>query len=138
MGVGFGLLNTTYIVAIQSSVPWNQRGVATASNMLMRNLGNAVGAAFLGGVLNLGLGRYLERQGLAGRVSLDSVRDLIGEGAPGAGLDPSLLPGLQGGLSESLHAVFAVILAFALATFLISWRVPDLPRGTGSSGGPEA
>src|SRR5690606_13479175 len=50
MGMGLGLLNTTYIVAIQTSVGWQQRGVATATNMLMRNLGNAVGAALLGGV----------------------------------------------------------------------------------------
>src|SRR5690606_10704978 len=35
MGAGFGLLNTTYIVAIQTSVSWAQRGVATATNMLM-------------------------------------------------------------------------------------------------------
>src|SRR5690606_29544565 len=34
MGIGFGLLNTTYIVAIQTSVSWAQRGVATATNML--------------------------------------------------------------------------------------------------------
>lgn len=34
LGVGLGLLNTTFIVAIQSSVPWQQRGVATrAMNM---------------------------------------------------------------------------------------------------------
>lgn len=133
MGVGFGLLNTTYIVAIQSSVRWNQRGVATASNMLMRNLGNAVGAALLGGVLNLWLGRYLDRRGLGDRVSLDSVRDLIGEG-PAGGLDPALLPLLQGGLSEGLHLVFWVILLFAAGTFAISWRVPDLPPGRASAG----
>ena len=83
LGVGLGLLNTTFIVAIQSSVPWRQRGVATASNMLMRNLGNAVGAALLGGLLNLRLGHYLERRGLAGSVSLEGVRDLVGEGGGG-------------------------------------------------------
>jgi EmrB/QacA subfamily drug resistance transporter len=127
MGAGFGLLNTTYIVAIQSSVPWSQRGVATASNMLMRNLGNAVGAALMGGVLNLHLAAYLERSGLSGRVSLDSVRELIGEGAPpGAGPDPDLLPLLRDGLSVSLHLVFWVIALFVLLTLVLSWRVPDL------------
>lgn len=135
MGVGFGLLNTTYIVAIQSSVPWEKRGVATASNMLMRNLGNAVGAALLGGVLNLRLGRYLDERGLAGRVSLDGVRDLIGEGAPGAGgVDASLLPLLQDGLSRSLHLVFWAIVLFAAATLVVSWRVPDLaPEGASAA-----
>lgn len=128
MGAGFGLLNTTYIVAIQSSVPWNQRGVATASNMLMRNLGNAVGAAMLGGVLNLWLGSYLDRAGLGGRISLDSVRDLIGEGAPagGGGVETALLPVLRDGLSQSLHVVLWAIVVFCAGTLLVSWRVPDL------------
>jgi EmrB/QacA subfamily drug resistance transporter len=131
MGVGFGLLNTTYIVAIQSSVPWRQRGVATASNMLMRNVGNAMGAALLGGILNLRLERYLERTGLSGRVSLDSVRDLIGEGGPGAAaLDPAVLPLLRDGLSQGLHLVLWAIAFFALATLVVSWRVPNLePAG---------
>src|SRR5690606_7892481 len=49
LGMGFGLLNTTYIVAIQTSVSCAQRGVATSTNRLMRNLGIAIGAAMLGG-----------------------------------------------------------------------------------------
>ncbi len=127
MGVGFGFLNTTYIVAIQSSVAWGERGVATASNMLMRNLGNAVGAALLGGVLNLRLARYLESVGIGDLVSLDSVRDLIGESAPGGAEVPAAaLPGLQQGLQLGLDLVFWVIVAFAIATLLVSWRVPDL------------
>ena len=57
MGAGFGILNATLIVAIQSSVGWSQRGVATASNILMRTLGNTIGAAVFGGVLNLLIGQ---------------------------------------------------------------------------------
>ncbi|HET7273926.1 MAG TPA: MDR family MFS transporter [Longimicrobiaceae bacterium] len=127
MGIGFGFLNTTYIVAIQSSVEWGQRGVATASNMLMRNLGNAIGAALLGGVLNFRLSHYLDRAGVGDEVSLDSVRDLIGDTAPGASaVDPSVLPVLQTGLGLGLDLVFWVIVAFAVATFIVSWKVPDL------------
>ena len=36
-------MNTTTLVAIQASVSWSQRGVATATNMLMRILGQALG-----------------------------------------------------------------------------------------------
>ena len=39
MGAGLGVLNTTFIVSIQTSVAWSQRGVATASNMLTGYLG---------------------------------------------------------------------------------------------------
>jgi MFS family permease len=59
LGAGLGILNTTFIVTIQSSVGWNQRGIATAMTILMRILGNALGAAVFGGVLNVALQRYL-------------------------------------------------------------------------------
>ena len=57
VGVGMGFINTTMIVTIQTIVPWARRGVGTATNMLMRILGNAVGAAMLGGILNVALVR---------------------------------------------------------------------------------
>lgn len=127
MGAGFGLLNTTYIVAIQTSVPWAQRGVATATNMLMRNLGNAVGAAMLGGLLNLRLARYIESRGLEGVVSLDSVRELImSEGAQVTAAASEALAALQDGLTVSLLLVFWTVAVFAVAILAISWRVPDL------------
>ena len=132
LGVGLGLLNTTFIVAIQSSVPWRQRGVATASNMLMRNLGNAVGAALLGGLLNLRLAHFLEARGLEDTVSLESVRDLVGEGAHAAGgVDAGALALLREGLAGGLGWVFWVIFALALATLLVSWRVPELKPARG-------
>jgi len=132
MGIGFGLLNTTYIVAIQTSVSWAQRGVATATNMLMRNLGNAVGAALLGGVLNLRLARYIDERGLSGTISLDSVRELIERGTgvtQGAAMEV-----LQGGLSASLLLIFAIVVVFAVGILVLSWSVPELKRVTGEGG----
>ena len=127
MGMGFGLLNTTFIVAIQTSVDWAQRGVATASNMLMRNLGNALGAALFGGVLNLSMTRWIRSRGLEDRISLDSIRDLMADGAGGIdALDPATAALLQGGLAGSLQLVFWGIVVCASAILLLAWRVPDL------------
>jgi EmrB/QacA subfamily drug resistance transporter len=129
MGMGFGLLNTTFIVAIQTSVAWAQRGVATASNMLMRNLGNALGAAVFGGVLNLSMTRWLGRRGLSDRVSLESIRGLMADGSGAAGaLDPATAALLRDGLAGSLQLVFWGIVLCAAAILLLSWRVPDLER----------
>ena len=64
IGVGMGLTTTTFIVSIQSSVSWEQRGIATASNSFMRNLGNTIGAAFLGGVLNSQLMNYFKNMAM--------------------------------------------------------------------------
>jgi EmrB/QacA subfamily drug resistance transporter len=55
IGVGMGFCNTTFIVSIQAAVPWHQRGAATSSCMFMRFVGQAIGAAAFGAVLNLTL-----------------------------------------------------------------------------------
>ncbi|HEX6042244.1 MFS transporter, partial [Longimicrobium sp.] len=127
VGVGLGLLNTTFIVAIQTSVAWTQRGVATASNMLMRILGQALGAALFGGVLNLMMAGYLRREGLEGRVSLDSIEALMGEG-PRQPLSPEVMALLRDGLSQALHVVFWGIVAFAAVTAVLAWLVPEMRR----------
>jgi hypothetical protein len=53
IGVGMGLCNTTFIVSIQAAVPWHQRGAATSSCMFLRFVGQSLGAAAFGAVLNL-------------------------------------------------------------------------------------
>jgi EmrB/QacA subfamily drug resistance transporter len=127
LGVGLGLLGTTIVVAIQTSVPWNQRGVATASNLLMRILGSALGAALFGGVLNFQMARYLERNGLEGRVSLQSIQELMGDAAPRAGALPAdVMALLRDGLAGSLHTVFWGIVVMAVVTLFAAWRVPEL------------
>jgi Na+/melibiose symporter-like transporter len=55
IGVGMGLCNTTFIVSIQAAVPWHQRGAATSSCMFLRFVGQSLGAASFGAVLNFTL-----------------------------------------------------------------------------------
>ena len=55
IGVGMGLCNTTFIVSIQAAVPWHQRGAATSSCMFLRFVGQSLGVASFGAVLNLTL-----------------------------------------------------------------------------------
>ena len=127
IGAGFGLLNTTFIVAIQTSVPWTQRGTATAANMLMRMVGNAAGAAVFGGLLNFNMARYLREQAPGSGLTVDSAQALLGERlANGAAPSGAALTVLRTGLSESLHLVFWGVLVASAATLLVSWRVPDL------------
>src|SRR5690606_32232800 len=57
MGMGLGFTQTTFVVTIQSRVPWNLRGAATSSNMFSRILGSTLWVAFLGGILNQRLHR---------------------------------------------------------------------------------
>jgi hypothetical protein len=52
IGAGMGFCNTTYMVSVQTSVAWTQRGAATSSTMFLRFLGQSLGAALFGAVLN--------------------------------------------------------------------------------------
>ncbi|MBN9606342.1 MAG: MFS transporter [Actinomycetales bacterium] len=52
IGAGFGFSAVTSLVAAQSSVEWQQRGVVTGTQMLFRSVGQAIGAAVLGAVAN--------------------------------------------------------------------------------------
>lgn len=52
VGLGLGLVATPSLVAAQSSVPWNERGVVTGTNLFSRSIGSAVGVAIFGAVAN--------------------------------------------------------------------------------------
>lgn len=129
VGVGLGFMNTTFIVAIQASVGWQQRGVATATNLLMRIMGNALGAAIFGGLLNISLQRYIERQGLGDQLSSRDLPDLLSGGEHAAAeIGGSLLQVLHDGLAQGLSAVFWGLAGFALIALFMAWRVPDLSQ----------
>jgi len=57
IGIGMGLSNTAFIVSIQAAVPWNKRGAATSSCLFLRFIGQALGAAAFGAVLNATISR---------------------------------------------------------------------------------
>lgn len=52
IGLGMGLVATSSLVAAQSSVEWNERGVVTGTNMFARSIGSAVGVAIFGAIAN--------------------------------------------------------------------------------------
>ena len=53
-----GFCNTTYLVSVQAAAALRERGAATASNMFMRIVGQSVGAALFGALVNIGLTRH--------------------------------------------------------------------------------
>jgi len=57
IGLGMGFTAPPTLIAAQSAVGWQQRGVVTGSNMFFRSAGSAVGVAVFGAVVNATLGR---------------------------------------------------------------------------------
>jgi len=52
IGFGMGLTVSPTLIASQSSVGWQERGVVTANNMFLRSMGSALGTAVFGAVAN--------------------------------------------------------------------------------------
>ncbi|MFC5531219.1 MDR family MFS transporter [Cohnella yongneupensis] len=52
LGFGMGFITTPSTVMVQSAVGWQMRGVATATNSLLRSLGQTVGVAIFGTMFN--------------------------------------------------------------------------------------
>jgi len=56
IGVGMGLSTITFIVAVQTLIRREQRGVATSAVLFFRNVGATIGVAVMGAVLTTRLG----------------------------------------------------------------------------------
>jgi EmrB/QacA subfamily drug resistance transporter len=56
IGLGMGFTAAPTLIAAQSAVQWQQRGVVTGSNMFFRSAGSAVGVAVFGALVNATLG----------------------------------------------------------------------------------
>jgi EmrB/QacA subfamily drug resistance transporter len=119
MGFGMGLLNTTAIILIQSSVDWARRGSATASNIFARMLGSTFGAAVLGAVLNASLGGRLASANGGG---IDAVRRIFD------GVEAGFVEGqrelIHAALASALSHVFASLAVIGLLAMIATWFVP--------------
>lgn len=121
-GAGLGLANTPLLIAVQTSVAWNRRGVATASTMFFRTIGGTLAVGVLGGVL----AHALTAAGASGEVAdklLGPERTL---------LPPAVLASLSGTLQGALGVVFWSIAVIALAAFAISLLFPRLAVHAGA------
>ena len=121
-GVGLGLHALVFNVAIQTGTAREDRGRATSLFFFCRLLGQALGAAAFGGVLNAGLTR-------AGPAAHDAVRDLI-EPMHRLALTPSELERLTTALGGALHGVFLLGAGVAVLTVLAGVLVPRGARLT--------
>ena len=121
IGIGMGLTSTSFIVTIQGSVGHELRGVATASNLFMRNFGNTVGAALLGMVVNLSLNSFFMKEGASVDISMvDKMLDATARKT----FSSEQLSVLRFGLDNALHAMFITSFIFALISFLCVFGIP--------------
>lgn len=125
VGAGLGLTNSPVVVAVQSVVGWDRRGVVTGTNMFSRSLGSAVGAAVLGAVANATLANRFAHPpaDLVGKLpaSVDTTRLVLG----GSSAEPSAVAAfIREALFDATHNVFLVLLAVSVAGWLVLSIMP--------------
>ncbi|HLY44818.1 MAG TPA: MDR family MFS transporter [Stellaceae bacterium] len=116
IGIAMGFCNTTFLVAVQAAVGRGERGIATGSQMFTRMIGQAVGAALLGAMLNWGIERRLP--GAGGQVN-KLLRPALRSTLP-----PGQLARLDHAFALAAHEAFFVVLLVALATFALTLAFP--------------
>lgn len=111
-GLGMGFSATAFLIAVQNTVSWSERGIATALVGFSRTIGGAVGVAALGTVLTAGVQRRL------GTLEGFSTSALLDPEARSA-LPAGELVVLQQALAGALEPVYAIVLAIVLAAVAI-------------------
>jgi EmrB/QacA subfamily drug resistance transporter len=124
-GIGLGFTTTSMIIAVQTSVGWELRGVATASNMFFRTIGGSLGVGLMGGVM---VAQLLKDSS----VPVSAANALLGP-EHGQGLAPDLLKTLSGALGTGLTINFWIISGCTLAAFLVGLLFPKGGKGLGTA-----
>jgi MFS family permease len=98
VGLGLGLVATPTLIAAQTSVEWNERGVVTGTNLFARSIGSALGVAVFGAVANA-----------------------VYAGSPNGGTDPHAI-------ASACAAVFLAVLVSAVLTVVAVIAMPAQAR----------
>jgi len=128
VGVGLGLAASPSMVAVQSVVGWERRGVVTGTTMFCRSMGSAVGAAVFGAIANATFARRLagEHAHLAGLPTKSADLTSLALGGGGNRHSPAAVFA-RAALYAAAHDVFLALLGSAV---LIGAALLLMPRRT--------
>lgn len=130
-GVGLGFASTALLIAVQTSVGWELRGVATASNMFFRTIGGVLGVGLMGGVM---VSRLLADP----TIPVEAANALLGPERGHASIPEETLRTLSGALTSGLSINFWLICLFAVGAFVAGLFFPRVQRNAGTPVATEA
>jgi hypothetical protein len=144
LGVGLGFTMQTYVVASQNSIPKRTMGSATSTLTLIRSLGATIGVTLLGVVFN---NRF--KSGVQANLSSTEVHGILGNPyfAPFLGgriermpslllndfflkayaAQPHIIGGIKTAFADSISLLFIIGAAGAVAAFIITLFLRDIP-----------
>ena len=132
MGLGMGSANVASLIAVQESVSWNERGVATASALFFRTIGGAVAVGALGAVLASALGPDVP----------ESVANRLLAPDHGRGLDPAVTAHVTHAIRLGLYRIFDLLAAISVVSLVVAFFFPRHhlspvgPSGPAGTAGP--
>jgi len=137
LGLGFGTLNSVFVVSTQGAVEWAMRGAATSSLIFMRQIGQAVGSSTFGAIFNFGIYSRIPDAGSAVAQLVDPVRH--------AHVSAFDLARDASAVGESLHGVYLIVFALSVGVSALALALPPqlrsghmIPRPSGERVGHEA
>jgi EmrB/QacA subfamily drug resistance transporter len=124
VGIGMGFCMSVFVVSIQASVPWRQRGAATSSAMFMRFMGQVMGTSGCGAVLNATILR-LDPDAVG---AIDRMLSPVGR----ASLPPAQIAHLTEVITRGMHNAWLLAGFFSLLALLFACLMPARlsPRST--------
>ena len=119
-GIGMGLANTAQVIAVQTSVAFNQRGVATASTMFFRSIGGTIGVGVMGVVLARALMANVVTREAGGP---ELVARILGPERKT--IAPSVLDAISGDLQRGLAHVTWICVGLGVLAIAAAWLFPN-------------
>lgn len=124
LGAGFGLISTSLMVGVQSTVAWAQRGLVTGTNMFSRYFGQSLGAAIFAAIFNAGLSHRLEHAPTFLKPQLPEVNQVI-EVLQSHGSVSEVSVYLREAFFSATHYVYLGMTVAGLITLFILLRTPS-------------
>jgi EmrB/QacA subfamily drug resistance transporter len=118
LGLGFGFYTVATILAAQSAVGWEYRGVVTSASQFARNIGGTIGVSIAGAMFTAGV---------LGVVAGNLNPNELLSAATRARLSPQDLEALRGVLADALRPVYVLLIGVAAAATVIAAFLPAGP-----------
>lgn len=118
MGFGFGGSFTTLTIVVQSSVDYSKRGAATASNSLVRTLGQTIGVSIFGSIFNLSIVKYFSKLGIRGV----EPSNLYSAASLNYGVS---INQIKASLHSGLYSVFILLIILTIISLVLSFTLSN-------------
>jgi len=120
MGFGLGGAFTTLTIVVQTSVEYNKRGAATATNSLLRTLGQTIGVSIFGGIFNADIANYFNKIGINGIDNSNLYTSASKMGVTGDQIKLSV--------NSATHIIFIIFVLIAIICLILAVVLPKVIR----------